>query len=66
MQAQQTRAGGRYIAQERGSEEQMYSTPMLTPAPRGMLIERLSAASLTFVAEMLGVQVDELERRYCA
>ena len=68
MQAQETRIGGRWIAQQRGSEQpddEMNGIAIL-PIPRGMLIERLGAASLAFVAEMLGCRVDELERRYSA
>ncbi len=67
VRAQETRTGGRYIAQQRGSEKEVEApTVMLPPIPRGMLIERLGAASLALVADMLGCGVDELERRYSA
>lgn len=69
MRAQETRRGGRYVARERGSiETETEATPItLPPIPRGMLIQRLNAASLALVAEMLGCGVADLEQRYgCA
>ena len=66
MNALAARAGGAHIARERGAfEAPIRVLPLVLGADRrSPLIERLSVASLTVVANVLKVQLCDLAERY--
>jgi hypothetical protein len=65
MRAAQTRAGGRHVAGERGSEQYASDAgPTLKQKWSPALIYRLSVRSLVSLASWQGITVRELFERY--
>ena len=69
MRAERSRAGGKFLSRERGAQNEV--EPELVakyrpPPLGGPIIFRLDASSLALVAEMLGIDVMQLEERYGA
>lgn len=61
MLAQATRAGGRFVARDRGIFEVAPRQPDPPARPStGILIERLAAKSLAAVAQFCGLSIGEL------
>lgn len=64
MLAQATRAGGRFVARDRGIFEVAPRQPDPPARPStGILIERLAAKSLAAVADFCNMTVDDLIER---
>lgn len=65
MRAEATRAGGRHLLRERdGYGEPLAVEPYQPTATRGRLIERLDGQSLVNLANLCGMTVEQLLRRY--
>lgn len=65
MRAEATRAGGRHVLRERDGYGEPIAVESYQPtAIRGRLIERLDGQSLVTVADLCGMTVEQLLRRY--